>query len=279
LLATGHSARDIFELLHAHKIAIEAKPFALGVRAEHPQLLIDQVQYHGQRGTLLPAAAYSLVEQVAYQNQPKGVFSFCMCPGGFIVPSATSPGEVVVNGMSPSRRDGKYANSGIVVSVDEGDWRHLQHLGPLAGMAFQQQVEQLACQMAGDTQRAPAQRLVDFAEGRASSNLPACSYQPGLVSSALEEVLPNPVSDRLKHGFKLFGKKMRGYYTNEAVLVGVESRTSSPVRIPRDPVTFCHPQINGLFPAGEGPGYAGGIMSAAMDGEKVAEAIAQHILN
>ncbi len=277
LLATGHSARDIFELLHRNNIAIEAKPFALGVRAEHPQSLIDEVQYNGQRGSLLPAAAYSLVEQVAYQNQPKGVFSFCMCPGGFMVPSATAEGEVVVNGMSPSRRDGKFANSGIVVSVDEGDWKHLRHLGPLAGMAFQQQVEQLACKTAGGTQKAPAQRLVDFAEGRISKDLPACSYQPGLEASLLEEIIPAQVSERLRQGFKLFGKKMRGYYTNDAVLVGVESRTSSPVRIPRDQNTLCHPQITGLFPAGEGPGYAGGIMSAAMDGERVAEAIAQSL--
>jgi uncharacterized FAD-dependent dehydrogenase len=279
LLATGHSARDIFELLYKKKIAIEAKPFALGVRAEHPQELVDSVQYHGNRGNLLPAAAYSLVEQVAYQNVPKGVFSFCMCPGGFIVPSATSPGEVVVNGMSPSRRDGKFANSGIVVSIDESDWAHLAHLGSLAGLAFQQQVERLACQTAGGTQQAPAQRLVDFSEGRISQDLPACSYQPGLVSAALADVLPPQVSKRLMIGFRLFGKKMKGYFTNEAVLVGVESRTSSPVRIPRDKDTLCHPQIAGLFPAGEGPGYAGGIMSAAMDGERVANAIVSFLKN
>ncbi|MEH0158388.1 NAD(P)/FAD-dependent oxidoreductase [Limibacter armeniacum] len=278
ILATGHSARDIFILLRDKEIEIETKPYALGVRIEHPQSIIDGIQYHcnGDRGPYLPAASYTLVNQVQFEGKEKGVFSFCMCPGGFIVPSATAPGEVVVNGMSPSRRDSKFANSGIVVAVDEDDFKpfYKEH-GVLAGMAFQQAIEQQACVVAGGTQQAPAQRLGDFVEGRVSNALNETSYQPGLVSADMRTVLPEQIAHRLKYGFKAFGKKMKGYLTNEAQIVGVESRTSSPVRIPRDRLTHEHPQIKGLFPCGEGAGYAGGIASAAMDGERCAELAAQ----
>ncbi len=278
VLATGHSARDIFHLLKKHHIKQEAKPFALGVRVEHSQNLIDQIQYKCDtkgRGDYLPAAAYSLVEQVNYKGKDNGVFSFCMCPGGFIVPAATAPGEVVVNGMSPSRRDSKYSNSGIVVSVDESDFSHYKEYGELAGLMFQSEVEQRACQLAGGTQAAPAQRIVDFVNRKVSNSLLETSYQPGLVSTDLWEVLPEKVAYILSKGFVGFGKKMKGYFTNEAQIVGVESRTSSPVRIPRDKITLQHPEISNLYPCGEGAGYAGGIVSAAMDGEKVIEAILQ----
>jgi hypothetical protein len=277
LLATGHSARDVFELLHGQGIAIEAKPFALGLRVEHAQPLIDRIQYHcGDRG-LLPPASYSLVSQVPYQGLAKGVFSFCMCPGGFIVPAATAPGEVVVNGMSPSRRNSKYANSGIVAAVDASDWAAFAQEGPLAGLRYQQAVERLACQLAGGRQTAPAQLLADFASKRPSKSLLGTSYQPGLEPVELGEVLPAPVAYRLRQGFRDFGKKMKGFLTNEAQVVGVESRTSSPVRIPRDADTLEHPQVPGLYPCGEGAGYAGGIASAAMDGERCAEQIALRI--
>jgi uncharacterized FAD-dependent dehydrogenase len=274
ILATGHSARDIFYLLHKNNILIESKPFALGVRIEHPQRLIDKVQYHTEeRGKYLPASAYSLVSQIKYAGKEKGVFSFCMCPGGFIVPSATAPGEVVVNGMSPSRRDSRFANSGIVVSIDEEDTAPFQKFGVLAGLEFQKSVEMLACKMAGNTQHAPAQRMVDFVDKRVSNLLNETSYQPGLTSMAMDEVLPKQIAYRLREGFKDFGKKMKGYLTNEAQIVGVESRTSSPVRVPRDKETYEHLQIKRLFPCGEGAGYAGGIASAAMDGERCAEAL------
>ena len=278
ILATGHSARDIFQLLHRQQILIEAKPYALGVRAEHPQQLIDKVQYRQpERGDYLPAAPYSLVTQTQYQQVQRGVFSFCMCPGGFIVPAATAPGEIVVNGMSPSRRNSKYANSGIVVQVMPEMMKNFSQHGPLAGMYYQQQVEQQACKVAGNSQAAPAQRLTDFVTGNVSASLPESSYQPGLAAVNLKEVLPAEIHARLQLGFKDFGKKMRGYLTEEAVVVGVESRTSSPVKIPRDPLTLQHPQIIGLYPCGEGAGYAGGIASAAMDGERVAEQIAQKV--
>jgi uncharacterized protein len=283
ILATGHSARDIFELLHAQHILIEAKPFALGVRAEHPQSLIDSVQYHlpqtlpgpQPRPVYLPAASYSLVQQV----EGKGVFSFCMCPGGIIAPAATSPGELVVNGWSPSKRNNPYANSGIVVTVDEKEARSLAALGmtgnkkendPLLLMRFQQIVEQKAFAIGGGKFVAPAQRMVDFCNGKLSSSLPDCSYLPGLQSAQLREVLPPFIYKSLQAAFREFGKKIRGYYSNEAVLVATESRTSSPVRIPRDARTLHHPQILNLYPCGEGAGYAGGIVSAAMDGERVA---------
>ncbi|HEY9008955.1 NAD(P)/FAD-dependent oxidoreductase [Ohtaekwangia sp.] len=276
ILATGHSARDIFHLLHNKNILIEAKPFALGVRVEHPQQLIDRIQYHCaiDRGPYLPASSYALVHQAMIDGKDRGVFSFCMCPGGFIVPAATAPGEVVVNGMSPSRRDSKFANSGIVVAVDENDFKDYAKYGPLAGMVFQSVVEQQACKIAGNTQLAPAQRLVDFVEKKVSPSLPETSYQPGLASVEMREVLPVKVAQALQQGFRNFGSKMKGYMTNEAQIVGVESRTSSPVKIPRDKETLEHPQIKNLFPCGEGAGYAGGIVSAAMDGERCAEAVA-----
>jgi uncharacterized FAD-dependent dehydrogenase len=275
ILATGHSARDIFQMLDKRKILLEAKPFALGVRVEHAQQLIDRIQYHcvADRGPYLPASSYALVHQAKVQEQQRGVFSFCMCPGGFIVPAATAPGEVVVNGMSPSRRDSRFANSGIVVSVDEKDFAYYRSYHALAGMYFQADVEQRACTIAGGTQKAPAQRLVDFVEKRISTTLLETSYQPGLTSASLYEVLPTFVAESLRQGFIAFGKKMKGYLTNEAQIVGVESRTSSPVRIPRDKITLENVQVKRLYPCGEGAGYAGGIMSAAMDGERCAEAV------
>lgn len=273
ILATGHSARDIFELLYRNKIIIEAKPFALGVRVEHPQQLIDNTQYHCKiRDPFLPPAAYSWVEQV----NGKGVFSFCMCPGGIIAPASTAPGELVVNGWSPSKRNNPFANSGIVVSVELADLKSKnKSTDPLALLQFQQEVEQTAFKAGGGNLQAPAQRLVDFCENRSSTNLPPCSYVPGIVPTNLKDVLPDFIQDRLRLGFKQVAKKMRTYYTNEAVLVATESRTSSPVRIPRDPKTLQHPQISSLYPCGEGAGYAGGIVSAAMDGERVATAILQ----
>jgi uncharacterized FAD-dependent dehydrogenase len=274
ILATGHSARDVFELLHSKKILIEAKPFALGVRVEHPQSLIDSSQYHcAVRGDFLPPASYSLVQQV----NNIGVFSFCMCPGGIIAPAATAAGELVVNGWSPSKRNNPYANSGIVVSVEEKDWQAYNKQGALAAMLFQQSVEQKAFTAGGGKFVAPAQRLVDFSEGRNSSTLPTNSYLPGLNAVSLKEVLPGFLYKSLQQGFKEFGKKIKGYYTNDAVVVATESRTSSPVRIPRDASTLQHPQIKNLYPCGEGAGYAGGIVSAAMDGERVARQIAATI--
>ncbi|CAM1361004.1 conserved protein of unknown function [Tenacibaculum soleae] len=270
ILATGHSARDIYELLHKKDVLLKAKSFAMGVRVEHPQEIIDQIQYSctGQRDELLPAAAYSLVHQV----NNRGVYSFCMCPGGFIVPAATANGEVVVNGMSPSRRNNKFANSGIVVELNiDKDFKKYEHFGPLKGLEFQKDLEKLAFNAGGKSQVAPAQRLTDFVEGRLSSTLNETSYQPGLKSSPLHSLLPKIIGGRLRKGFDAFGKKMHGYYTAEANIIGVESRTSSPVNIPRKE-NLEHPQIKGLFPCGEGGGYAGGIISAAMDGERCAEA-------
>jgi uncharacterized FAD-dependent dehydrogenase len=274
ILATGHSARDIFELLDSKKVLIESKPFALGVRVEHPQSLIDSAQYHcAVRGDFLPPASYSWVQQV----DGKGVFSFCMCPGGIIAPAATSPGELVVNGWSPSKRNNPYANSGIVVSVEEKDFQVFKKHGPLAAMFFQQSIEKKAFDAGGGKFVAPAQRLVDFTENKLSSSLPDCSYLPGIHSSSLNEVLPAFIHKNLQQAFKEYGKKMRGYFTNDAIVVATESRTSSPVRIPRDAETLQHPQIKNLYPCGEGAGYAGGIVSAAMDGERVASVIAaQH---
>jgi hypothetical protein len=279
ILSTGHSARDIFYLLHKKEIAIEAKPFALGVRVEHPQVLIDEIQYHciGKRDSFLPASSYSLVHQAKVKGTERGVFSFCMCPGGFIVPAATSPGEIVVNGMSPSRRDSRFANSGIVVAIGERDFRSSTESDPLAALAFQQLIEQKACAIAGGTQAAPAQRLMDFLNNKTSSTLLETSYQPGLHSCDMREVIPEFISESLKQGFKEFGKKMKGYLTNEAQIIGVESRTSSPVRIPRDKNSLQHPKMSGLFPCGEGAGYAGGIVSAAMDGERCAEAAFNYV--
>jgi uncharacterized FAD-dependent dehydrogenase len=270
ILATGHSARDIFMLLHRKNILVEAKPFALGVRIEHPQQLIDSIQYHCPvRDSFLPPAAYSLVQQVSN----RGVFSFCMCPGGIIAPAATKPGEIVVNGWSPSKRNNPFANSGMVVSVEPKDYSNGKTNNPLAAMEFQAEVEQKAFIAGGGGLVAPAQRVVDFVEGKVSSSLPGCSYLPGIRSVALNTILPQFISDSLREALPLFGKKMRGYYTNEAIMVATESRTSSPVRIPRDPVTLQHPQVKDLYPCGEGAGYAGGIVSAAMDGERVVNAI------
>lgn len=267
ILATGHSARDVFQLLHDQQIQIEAKPFALGVRIEHPQELIDSIQYHcAVRGDYLPPAAYSLVAQ----EYGRGVFSFCMCPGGIIAPASTAPGEVVVNGWSPSKRNNPYANSGTVVSVNEQDFAKAGFTGALAAMQYQAMVERKAFEAGGGSLVAPAQRMADYVSGKRSQSLPDCSYLPGIRSAVIGHVLPAPVHVALQKAVVDFGKKMRGYYTNEAVLVATESRTSSPVRIPRDNESLQHPQVKGLFPCGEGAGYAGGIVSAAIDGERCA---------
>lgn len=271
ILATGHSARDIFELMHHHQLAIESKGFALGVRVEHPQALIDQAQYHCKvRDPHLPPAAYSWVQQV----EGKGVFSFCMCPGGIIAPAATAAGELVVNGWSPSKRNNPWANSGIVVAVEDRDITAFAKYGPLSALYFQQSVEQKAFEAGGGRLVAPAQRLVDFTRNKISDSLPDCSYLPGLRSAPLKEVLPGFIHKRLQAAFLATAKSMQGYLTNEAVVVATESRTSSPVRIPRDPKTLQHPQLHNLYPCGEGAGYAGGIVSAAMDGERVAACLA-----
>jgi len=267
ILATGHSARDIFELLHKKQILIEAKPFALGVRAEHPQSLIDSIQYSCDfRGEHLPPAPYSIVKQV----NGRGMYSFCMCPGGVIAPCATSPGEVVTNGWSPSKRDQATANSGIVVELKLEDFKPFAKHGALAGMEFQKAIEQKAWHLAGETQKVPAQRLVDFTQNKISADIPKTSYVPGTTSVELGQVFPGFLTQIMREGFTQFGKSMKGYYTNEAILHAPESRTSSPVRIPRDNVSLEHLQIKGLYPCGEGAGYAGGIISAAIDGEKCA---------
>ena len=271
ILATGHSARDIFYLLKRKNILIELKPFAIGVIAEHHQSLVDTVQY-GQcpREENLPAASYKLITQA----NGRGVFSFCMCPGGFIVPSATAPKELVLNGMSLSKRDSKYANSGIVVSIENEDLKEYLEEGALAGLKFQEAVEKKVFEAGGGiTQRAPAQRLTDFVKGKISESLPSTSYVPGIVSAPLHEILPPNISERLRIAFVDFGKKMKGYYTEEANIIAVESRTSSPVRIPRDNKNYNHPEIINLYPCGEGAGYAGGIVSAAIDGQNCAKAI------
>lgn len=270
VLATGHSARDIYQLLHHKQILLEAKPFALGVRIEHPQKLIDALQYNqAPREEALPAASYKLTTQV----EGRGVFSFCMCPGGLVVPASTSPGEIVVNGMSMSRRDSAYANSGTVVAVELEDLAPYQKHGVFAGLMLQKEVEQRMYSFGDGSQKAPAQRLIDFVEGRTSEDIPPTSYIPGHISAPLHELLPPFIYQRLRKGIIDFGKKMKGYFTNEAVVIGTESRTSSPVRIPRDRQSFQHPDIKGFFPCGEGAGYAGGIISAAMDGQNVARAV------
>jgi len=267
ILATGHSARDIFFLLQNKNIAIEAKPFAVGVRIEHPQKIIDQIQYSCKdRGAYLPAASYRLAEQV----NGRGIYSFCMCPGGFIVPAATAPGEIVVNGMSPSKRDSKYANSGIVVEVKNEDLIPFQQYGSLAGLYYQMSIEKIACEAGQNLQIAPAQRMTDFVKNKISPKLNNTSYQPGIISTPLHELLPEAISLSLKKGLKYFDKKMKGYFTNEANILGVESRTSSPISIPRFKDTLQHIQIKNLYPCGEGAGYAGGIVSAAIDGERCA---------
>ena len=267
ILATGHSARDIYELLHSKNILIEAKPFALGVRIEHPQEIIDSAQYHCDiRSEFLPPAYYSMVEQV----KTRGVFSFCMCPGGIIAPCATGMDEIVVNGWSPSKRNNPFANSGTVVQVTLDD---VQGYDPLRMLNFQSEIEKLAFEAGGGNLVAPAQRMIDFVENRLSLDLPKNSYLPGTKSSMLTNILPEFVSSSLQAALPLFGKKMKGYYTNEAILVGVESRTSSPVRIPRDKESYQHPQVTGLYPCAEGAGYAGGIVSAAIDGINCANAV------
>ena len=276
ILATGHSARDIFLLMDEKKREIHAKPFALGVRVEHPQDLINSIQYHysreqGPRVAGLPPAAYQLI----HTENDRSVFSFCMCPGGIIAPAATNQGEMVVNGWSPSKRNNPYANSGIVVNIEERDWQPWSKYGPLAAMYFQSSIEQKAFASGGGSFKAPAQRMTDFVKGIISRDLPSCSYIPGLQSADLPSIFPKTIGHSLRHAFPAFGKKMNGYFTQEAVIVATESRTSSPVRIPRDEKTLAHPQIRNLFPCGEGAGYAGGIMSAAMDGERVAEKIAE----
>lgn len=274
ILATGHSARDIFELLDRKKVFIEAKPFALGVRAEHPQSLIDSIQYScDYRGEHLPPAPYSIVKQVG----GRGMYSFCMCPGGVIAPCATSPGEVVTNGWSPSKRDQATANSGIVIELKLEDFKPFEKFGPLAGMEFQKSIEQKAWHLAGETQKVPAQRMVDFTQNKVSSSIPATSYVPGTTSVEMGQVFPGFLSQILREGFTEFGKSMKGYLTNEAILHAPESRTSSPVRIPRDGISLEHLQIKGLYPCGEGAGYAGGIISAAIDGEKCALKIAESL--
>jgi uncharacterized FAD-dependent dehydrogenase len=268
ILATGHSARDIFYLLHKNKILIEAKPFALGVRMEHPQQIIDRLQYHCDvRSEFLPPASYSIANQAG----DRGVYSFCMCPGGIIAPAATGHDEIVVNGWSPSKRNNPFANSGLVVSIGEKDYS-TDAASPLDALFYQQSVEQKSFLSGGGKLRAPGQRLVDFVERKLSSTLPVNSYLPGLTSCLLDETLPKEVVIALRTSLKVFGNKMKPFFTNEAVLVATESRTSSPVRIPRNKETLEHVQLRGLYPCGEGAGYAGGIVSAAMDGERCAEA-------
>jgi uncharacterized FAD-dependent dehydrogenase len=271
VLATGHSARDIYYMLQKHKISLEAKSFAVGVRLEHPQELIDKIQYHGaHRGKYLPPAAYTMVEQV----MNRGVYSFCMCPGGMVVPAATSPGELVVNGMSPSHRGGKFANSGMVTEIRPEDLSiDFQRFGIFAGLEFQQSIEKNCFRAAGESQLAPAQRMADFTVGKKSSSLPESSYRPGITPVNVSEWLPEFISTRLREGLLKMGKKSHGYLTNEAILLGAETRTSSPLRIPRSDDTLEQLQIKGLFPCGEGAGYAGGIVSSAVDGERAAEMI------
>lgn len=273
ILAVGHSARDIYYLLHKKNIKIESKPFAMGVRIEHPQSLIDEIQYHSKvRDANLPASSYNLACQV----DERGVYSFCMCPGGIIIPASTAPGELVLNGMSVSRRDSPFANSGLVVSVDEKDWIEQREHGVLAGLMFQKEVERIAFEAGGKTQIAPAQRITDFVHGNLSNSLPASSYIPGTVSAPLHELLPQNIVIGLKKSFLQFDKKMKGYFTEEAQILAAETRTSSPVRIPRNNNSLMHVEIDGLFPSGEGAGYAGGIVSAAIDGERCAENVMKY---
>ena len=274
ILATGHSARDIYEMCKKRGVELEMKPFAMGIRVEHPQELIDRIQYHGNsRGEFLPASSYYLAKQI----DGRGVYSFCMCPGGFIVPSATAQEEVVVNGMSPSERNSPYANSGIVVEIKPEDLIKYSSSGEMAGLEFQKELEREAWKNGGHTQRAPAQRLADFVSGDSSGSLPKVSYFPGVTASPLHSWMPKAIGRRLRDGFRFFGQVMNGYLTNNAVVLGVESRTSSPIRIPRDPEKLHHIRISGLYPCGEGSGYSGGIVSSAVDGMKAAEAIAKEI--
>ena len=273
ILATGHSARDVYYYLHDAGVALESKGIAVGVRLEHPQQLSDSIQYHSSqgRGKYLPAAEYSFVTQV----NGRGVYSFCMCPGGFVVPAATGPNQLVVNGMSPSNRGSRWANSGMVVEMQPQDFPHVEKYGVLAGIKFQEELEQLCYVNGNCRQTAPAQRMADFVAGRNSSSLAVSSYTPGLVASPLHFWMPEHITSRLREGFKYFGKISHGFLTNEATMIGVETRTSSPVRIPRDNERMSHIALKGLYPCGEGAGYAGGIVSAAIDGERCAEAVAE----
>lgn len=274
ILATGHSARDIYEMLHRQGVELESKGFAMGVRVEHQQRLIDQIQYHSKegRGNYLPAAEYNLVTQI----EGRGVYSFCMCPGGFIVPASTGIGEGVVNGMSSSSRNSKFANSGIVVEIRPEDLTDYQQYGVMAGLKFQEAYEHLSYENGeGEKAIAPAQRLRDFVRGVESTDLPSTSYLPGIKISAMHQWMPEFIRTRLQEGFKAFDQKMHGFLTNDAIIIGVESRTSSPIRIPRNEETLEHIHIKGLYPCGEGAGYAGGITSSAVDGERCAEVIAQ----
>ncbi|MCX6168215.1 MAG: FAD-binding protein [Ignavibacteriales bacterium] len=274
IVATGHSARDIYYLLDRHNIKIEAKPFAVGVRIEHPQKLIDEIQYHTtERNQNLPASNYNLTCQV----DNRGVYSFCMCPGGIIIPASTGPNELVLNGMSVSRRDSPFANSGLVVSVDERDWTDYKTYNVFAGLEFQKEIERIAFDAGGKTQRAPAQRITDFVNRELSQTLPDSSYIPGTISSPIHEILPKKISDGLRKSLIIFDKKMKGYFTEEAQILAAETRTSSPIRIPRDNETLMHVEVKGLFPCGEGAGYAGGIVSAAIDGERSAEAVCRFL--
>lgn len=286
ILATGHSARDVYRYLYDNDVAMEQKGIAVGVRLEHPSELIDRIQYHSRegRGRFLPAAEYSYVEQV----EGHGVYSFCMCPGGVVVPAASGPGQVVVNGMSPASRGGRWSNSGMVVEVRPQDLSMMTELTglsdyatpalhPLAMLAFQEALEHIAWLQGGRRQTAPAQRMADFVNGRLSADLPASSYTPGLLASPLHFWMPRPIAMRLQEGFRRFGRKSHGFLTNEATVIGLETRTSAPLRIVRDAATLCSPSLPGLFPCGEGAGYAGGIVSAAIDGERCAEAAARHL--
>ncbi len=274
ILATGHSARDVYRYLADAKIEIEAKGIAIGVRLEHPSELIDQIQYHNRlgRGKYLPAAEYSFVTQV----DDRGVYSFCMCPGGFVIPAATDKEQIVVNGMSPSNRGGQWSNSGMVVETRAED---IEGDDPLRVMRYQEQIEHDCWQQGNRRQTAPAQRMADFVNNRLSYDLPKSSYAPGLISSPLHFWMPRPISHRLQEGFKQFGRLSHGFLTNEAVMIGVETRTSAPVRILRDAETLMHIRVQGLFPCGEGAGYAGGIVSAGVDGERCAEALAHYIFD
>lgn len=274
ILATGHSAKDIYYLLGTKKITIEPKPFAMGVRIEHPQALIDSIQYHSKtRHENLPAANYSL----ACQIENKGVYSFCMCPGGIIIPSSTDENELVLNGMSVSKRNSPFANSGLVVEINENDWQHWKSHGVFAGLEFQKEIELKAFNLGGKNQMAPAQRITDFAKNKLSTKLPDSSYIPGTRPVLMTEIFPKQIIKSLKKSLFIFNKRMKGYFSEEAQILAVESRTSSPIRIPRNRETLMHVEIAGLFPCGEGAGYAGGIVSAAIDGEKCAEASSKFI--
>ena len=275
ILATGHSARDVYHLLYRSGIDLQAKGIAVGVRLEHPQQLIDRIQYHSPqgRGKYLPAAEYSMLTRI----DDRAVYSFCMCPGGYVIPAASAPGQLVVNGMSPANRGTRWANSGMVVEVLPDDVPDTED-SPLRVMHFQESIEKAFFEASGHTQQAPAQRMTDFVEGRLSADLPRSSYPPGLLSRRIDQLLPHPIASRLREGFKVFGQKQRGFLTNEAVLIGDETRTSSPVRIPRDPETLQHITVGGLYPCGEGAGYAGGIVSAAIDGIMSARALAQSLI-